>query len=482
MVEWKGEIQRENSGRKAELLDSVEHFSVPNFFAVTRDEIESLVDGKETRAEILNMELPSTFSEQLENAYKEIGMSSEVREANGKARNLVGGQRENQLVSVRISGAEPGTTDYRLNVGSSGLEKAFREVLASYYDRERDKHPAVIVQKMIEPEQSGAVVPSYLDNYTLLEAVEGLGVSLEKGISAPYVYLMQNGQLEDTRTPESQVKITKHPLNGGNKRKTVLTDSMPFRESEAKELVGKAEDEAKGIKFAYKRGTFYVVDAFPAENSNPFSDTETDLEGIRASTGEIEGRVGEEVAYTEETRSPGKYQQALISEKGGYTSTDAQKARNQGKPAVFFFRGELEEGDKIRIGEDSVTPEETSEVEEFQTEKPLSEPGITATEVVPFTRYVPETEPIKSYADFFRFEGDEAVVDARNLDRDVLEPAMEYLDAEERVLVTSDPGTVEMAIRNGFETLVVPGKRVEEFVSQVRRQERKFILEKLRDL
>jgi len=60
-------------------------------------------------------------------------MSSEVRKADGRAKNLVGGQRNSQLVSVRISSSEKGLYESRLNIGSSKLVEAIKQVGTSYY-------------------------------------------------------------------------------------------------------------------------------------------------------------------------------------------------------------------------------------------------------------------------------------------------------------------------------------------------------------
>lgn len=487
MVQWKGEITREESGRKAELLDSVEHFSVPNFFVVTRSEIEEYVSGQRDQRQLLNSELTSELSETLEDAYREIGMSSEVREATGKARNLVGGQRENQLVSIRISGSESGSTKFRLNIGSSKLEEAFREVLASYYREDRDDSPAVIVQKMIEPEHSGAVIPTYLDSYTLIETVQGLGVGLERGIVTPSRYLIDSGEVDEVRTPESQIKITKHPMNGGNKRRKVMIDSAPFSNSQVKELEGKVEDEEKGLKFAYKRGTFYVVDAFSTGSANPFSDSSTSLNGIRVSKGEISGELGKEVSLRDETAPPQSYRNSLIARKGGFTSTDAQKARRAEKPAIFSYSGEAEEGEDIRASGKSVELErdtfgrmdkEVSNGEEVEG----AVGGVTALEIVAFSEYMPEVQPITEFRGFFEFDGGRAVVDARRMDKEPLESALQYIEFQEGVLVLSDMEEIALAVEHGFSSVVVPDDREEEFKIEAERQERKFILDRLRDL
>jgi len=123
------------------------------------------------------------------------------------------------LVSVRISSSEKGLYESRLNIGSSKLVEAIKQVGTSYYEK-NDDHPAIIVQKMVEPDYSGALVTDYLGRYGLLEVVEGLGTSLEKGITKPHLYLFDDQKLLDSRAADSQIKITRNPINGQQKTKT----------------------------------------------------------------------------------------------------------------------------------------------------------------------------------------------------------------------------------------------------------------------
>ncbi|MFB6148006.1 MAG: PEP/pyruvate-binding domain-containing protein, partial [Candidatus Nanohaloarchaea archaeon] len=209
MVQWKGEITREEAGGKAARLDSVESFNVPNFFVIERGEIAQLARDAGTAEELMQQEFPEELGERIENAYGEIGMSSEVREASGRARNLVGGQRNGQRVSVRVSGDRQGVFDYRLNVGASSLEEAIKQVAGSFYRVETEhEDPAIIVQKMVDPGYTGAAITNYMGGKSLVEAVEGLGVPLEKGITTPVMYLVDD-TVEQERIPEQQVTVSR---------------------------------------------------------------------------------------------------------------------------------------------------------------------------------------------------------------------------------------------------------------------------------
>ncbi len=503
MVEWKGEVTREESGGKAARLDSVESLNVPNFFTITRTDVRELIGEADSSEEVVNKQFSGSTWKKVEKAYDEIGMSSEVREASGKARNLVGGQRNGQRVSLRVSDDREGVFDYRLNVGASGLEDALKEVIASYYQVETEQdYPAVIVQQMVEPGYSGAAITSYFGNYSLLETVEGLGASIEEGVTTPAMYLVGN-RVEERRIPEKQVAVERNNMNGKHEKKTVRPEP-PFSDEEVIQLFQSLEQENVDVKFVYKRGSFYVVDASETGHVNPFGTTSLSLEGIRVSEGEIEGEIGREIAYSEETVSPDKYPEAVISKKGGYTSTHAQLARSREKPAVFSFREELEQGQHVSLEPRQVTVTgETNEPEDLH-----GKVAGTASEVLPIdsgngiymtppfsrSRYavtdrnaradtIPSSGYLTSYGEIFGFEGEKAVLDARKLGREGLEEAITYLDADLKILLVDypEPEIIRAAVSAGFDVFGT-SRNLEQLEKVVEREERRFILKQLREL
>lgn len=502
MVQWKGDVSRDEAGGKAARLDSIEGLNVPNFFVIERSEMAELAGGAKTAGELEQKEFPEDLGSRIEEAYGEIGMSSEVREASGKARNLVGGQRNGQRVSVRVSGDRQGVFDYRLNVGASSLEKAIKEVAASHY-RANTEHddPAIIVHQMVDPGYSGAAISNYIDGYRLVETVEGLGVSLEKGITTPAFYLVKNG-VERERVPERQLKVSRNNLSGNHEKEQVRPDP-PFSHEELQEFSRKVEEEGLDVKFVYNRGSFYAVDAFPQGNSNPFEAGKPGTEGIRVSQGKIDGEVGKEVAFSEETLPPDRYRDAIVARKGGYTSSDAQLARQNDRPAVFSFRRRLEDGLRVSLGAREVEPDESRDTGEKTREEPLP---TTATEVLPIDsgngiylsppytgRYavsgsggrktIPRSGYLDSYSEVFSFEGDKAVLDARRLERDGLEGAMRYIEADVKILLVdrSTADVVREAVENGFDAIGA-SRDLERLEKMVEREERRFMLERLREL
>jgi hypothetical protein len=275
------------------------------------------------------------------------------------------------------------------------------------------------------------------------------------------------------------------------------------------------------VKFAYKRGTFYIIDAFEHGNGNPFNSTETSLEGIRVSNGAITGTVGREVSYSNDTLPPGQYGDALIASRGGYTSRDAQLARHHEKPAVFSFNGELHDGQTLNIEARSVEISTQSNYSEqtrmdqqpqqnqettigyrkdsmpdqmaatkiialnagngFYTQPPFRGKYALTDSNVYCDRIKPQNR-IQSYADFFRFNGDTAVVDARRMERDGLADAIGYIEAEKKFLIVDelDAELGYAAVESDYMIVVRPEK-ISETEETMSIAERQYIIEKLRN-
>ena len=536
MVQWKGDTGDE-AGRKAQLLDQLEGFNIPNFFVIKPDEIKRLFNGEDTSEGILNTSINRGIKREIKEAYEEVGMSSEVREASGRAKNLVGGQRNNQFVSVRVSDSEKEKYTYKLNVGSSSFFESLREVVSSYCKKNSD-YPAVIVQKMVEPDYTGTLETQGRE--TVIETVNGLGISLEEGLTVPHVYHLRNSQLQKTITADEQLEISRNPVRGGNKRQKVKDDEEPFSQQDVEELAQKASRRDINLKFVYKRGGFHIVDAYQPSEEEGFI---VSKKGIRASRGEITGNVGREVVFNDQTLPPQEYDKALISRKGGYTSRDGYRARKAEKPAVFRFSEELRNGQEVRLGsaevevqsktetrarnrretrENSVTAsvntsskesKSKSEQNPFRTEETGSEnlqEEVLASEVLPIdprtgrgvclkrnsdTGYVitdrnteaekiPESGYLSSFEDIFAFEGDRAVVDSRRLPERGLESAIEYFDADLKILLMqeSDREVLQAAVNSGFDVYAAPKDSLDEVSKVIEAAEKKFIMKRLREL
>jgi hypothetical protein len=329
-------------------------------------------------------------------------------------------------------------------------------------------------------------------------------------------------------------------MSGEPRKKQVKRHKSIFRESEVKKLFGKLENSNLNVKFAYKRGTFYIVDAFKTDTTNPFNSSETSLEGIRISNGKIEGTIGKDIVLADTPKL--NNERPLISGKGGYTSTAAQTARNNDIPAIFRYRGELKERQQVFCEPRSVDIEQknnTQQQPDFgarqnsssrrqnqqfesqqnnqrrqsqqqQRQRDRNSPEIdeiNATEVLalnagrglylqpPFRGRYAVTESraenaihpdsfLKSFGDIFSHEGDKAIIDGRNLDRNGVENAIDYLDAELKILVMNRPDErfIRKAVESGFEAIAVNPGALDQTKKTVAKAEKKFIMEKLREL
>ncbi len=529
MVQWKGETGEE-SGEKAQLLDSVgDEFNVPNFFVIKPDEIRRLFGGEDDPEKILNSSLNRSIKREIKDAYEEVGMSSEVREASGRAKNLVGGQRSSQLVSVRVSGGEKEKYSYKLNVGSSSLFESIREVISSY-TAEESGFPAILVQKMVEPGYTGAL--EFGGRESILETVNGLGISLEEGITRPHTYYLRNSQVEKLMVADEQLEISRNPVRGENQRQKVKNDEQPFEKREVEELVEKISRKNLNLKFVYKRGGFHIVDVYrTSRTSEGFIVSE---KGIRASKGEISGRISEEVVFSDQTMPPGEYPKAIIAKKGGYSSRDGYRARNSGKPALFGYSGELRNGQEVNLGpaeleaEKSQVSDSGTHSRSVQGERNRSveksknpfknrdspdtslESGLEASEVLPIdpragkgvclnrssdqgyvvssrrtqAERIPESGYLSSFEDVFAFNGEKLVLDARRMNDRGLGNAMNYLEADLKILLLgeADREKVGVAIEAGFDVFGAPEGVVDSLRESVAREEKSFIMEKLREL
>ncbi|PSG99925.1 MAG: hypothetical protein BRC28_02150 [Nanohaloarchaea archaeon SW_4_43_9] len=522
MVEWKGHLEGD-VGQKARMLDRAENFQVPNFFVITSEELEQIFENGTSAEQILNASIGSDHRKEIKDAYKDIGMSSEVRNSTGKAKNLVGGQRNNQFVSIRVSNKQA-HAKYKLNVGSSDLFEALKDVAGSYYENTGEM-PSIIVQKMIESEYSGSAMTGDGETPGLVEVVEGLGTSLEEGENRPYFYTLDSGEI-DSKKPEEHRKITRNPMNGEERQKKVEPE-MPFEGSEIKELLGKLDRQDINAKFAYKRGDFYIVDVWKEKPryevlKNP------EIQGLKVSEGDISGTVGQEITYSETTLSPEKYRKHLVTGAGGYTSRDAEKAREEGKTAVFSFAEKLENGQRINMKEqksgrkekrqarmdggtkdsfpfsrDSKDSRDTKAITGDTTNSPV------ATEILPLNprngRGVFTSPPYgdgyvlsdkatgenqfsrKNYVDTaeqaFVFDGDNLMLDVRKLGRESKE-MIKYLDAEKKVLIVNQPkiDVLKEAVVKGYDAVSCEKRFIDDLERKVQRAEKKFMLEKIREI
>ncbi len=506
MVQWKGNLDYNQVGAKAKHLDQVNSFNVPNFFAVTRKEVEQILPEQREPENIRNTQIEGEVGQKISDAYSNIGVASEIRNASGKAKNLVGNRRETSRVSVRISTNKNGGY-YRLDVGSSGLETAILELLAEYF-KQHEEMPAILIQKMVEPGHSGAIITDYRPGHTLIESVKGLGIPLEEGSTQPEAYLLRDEQVVDNRLPDQQLEVSRHPVNGDNRRRTLDRTESPYQKRKILKAASRASETGKNLKYVYKRGTFYIVDAEPAENT--IGTEEENLDMIKAAGNPEIEKGYEEVRRISEIneRSEG----TIVARKGAYTATKAQGIRDQGKidlgiapreevlPDQNSQRTQRQREDQ-RQQENSSNPfgrrSQSSGIKKTASVNilPLNSGRKSLRTRPPFEgRYnivsevrnrndIPERDVLTSYSEVFSHSSDTAVVDSRLVPKEGLEEAVEYINADTKILIASevDRETVRSLVEADFDAVAVESQNLEDVEEMVELEERRLILDKVRE-
>jgi hypothetical protein len=338
---------------------------------------------------------------------------------------------------------------------------------------------------MIEPDQTGAVIQNYTEQHTLVETVEGLGHSLEEAITIPELHLVQNREVTQSRTPEKQVKITRNPMNGERRQRKITKNKNAFQKTEIKKLANKADHENLSLKFAYKRGTFYITDAF---NNQPIN-TEPDLEALKVSNGEITGRQGKDYILTDQPR---KTSQPQVSKKGGYTSTPAQHARKNQAPAVYS----LKNTEKIQNNKrhNIKTPENLGKQKNTNDKQKNTQTDIesvTATKIKkikhvsglqqnPFNN-TDQDKLAKTCEEILL--GNTEKIDARNIREKALQKTLKQTK-NVQLLVIDEPTTeiLYKIVENRVEAIAVPQEQLEKIRKELLRAEKRFILDNLSQL
>jgi hypothetical protein len=474
MVVWDDQNMDRGVGTKARNLSQIESLPVPRFFVIKPKEVRQLFKGGNPSSAELD---PSTKQE-VEEAYSDIGVSSGIRDAPDTAKSLVGGQRGAQRVSIRVSSESTGC-EYRLNVGPSDFFRSIREVTSSYTDTQSE-YPALIVQKMVSPEFTGAVINRYSQESTLVEVVKGLGSTLERGVTTPHIYVVGGEGTVRTDVADRQSYEVRDQSTGERRTRTESFEEPPIDPSEIERLADRSTGTGLNLKFVRSRNTFHIVDAW-SKSSEFEVRAERPLEHIKATEQAPSGVAGNDFTFSKDTVEP---QKPFVARHGGWTSTHAQQARDKGIAAIVRYQGYLEEGEVLNA--EQRTTEDEAVATATRVSALVSSRG---KEHGPVDGQPPglghAEEYIQDFGDFFRFDGDRVVVDARSLDSDSIGPALEYLDADSKTVVLPtdfEAATVEAAVRAGSDRLLVEEGSVDRLRREVERQERRFILDRIREL
>lgn len=366
MVHWRGNIPKDGCGEKAKSLDNLRGANIPNFFAVEKDKVAENVEKHGS-----SIGLTNNLVQEIKNAYNDIGISSEVRNASPEAKNLVGNQRSKRLVSVRASSR--GASEYRLNVGSSNLENAVEQVVESFYRENRD-FPAIIIQKMVEPDVTGAAVYRYGSSETLVEAVKGNGRPLEEGTTKPAYWIVSNQEILKSWEPSRQTVSKKEMMGSNHTRSKQKVENKILNEEKIVEIVETARRNKKGLKFVVKRNTIYVVGTVESKPEYELKD-KNKLILSEGSTGYVNSRKIEDLNQFEEGT-------ATITLRGGFTSTASQKARKSNTHLVYDPEADQETDPRETNPFKTDTTNEENVRENSKEEKQSPDRPVTAVDVV----------------------------------------------------------------------------------------------------
>lgn len=313
-IQWLSECSSDDTrsiGRKAAALAQLDgaDLSTPRGFVIPaqvfeqfvrqndiEQEVQRLLNGtdrndrsavqrtaNQIRSRVMDASLTDEEREALHQAYAHINMSNEVRNAGEEAAELVGGQRETEFVAVRASPTGermPGVHHTAVNVnGKDAVVDAVKQTWASLYSAAAlrmephlgDIHSmAVIVQRMVEPDVSGAVQIDADRSTYCVEALWGLGTALADGNATPDMYTLgQDGTVRSTEIATKGWKVTRDPTSGktlkqrvpGNERGQRCLDSSALEDVfSAAQTVGERWRGPLQVAFARDRNRTVVLD------------------------------------------------------------------------------------------------------------------------------------------------------------------------------------------------------------------------------
>ena len=91
---------------------------------------------------------------------------------------------------------------------------------------------------------------------------------------------------------------------------------------------------------------------------------------------------------------------------------------------------------------------------------------------------------IDSFQQVFESDGEKVILDARNLPAEALEEAVRYITAGQKVILVDDPEkrVLYAVVESGFDEVRCSESQIESVSRAVAEAERKFIMDKLRNL
>ncbi|MFB6088500.1 MAG: PEP/pyruvate-binding domain-containing protein [Candidatus Aenigmatarchaeota archaeon] len=386
-IKWLSEIGKEDNSQVGTKAGSIGElikmrFDSPNGFVITTQVYEDFIKDKKERImnilrqvdinkkeelgsahdRISNMFLSSGIQkrirEDIEEAYNNLMVSNEAKEAGGKALEMIKAGREKPDVAVRSSVPNTNsTTTFAgihknfLNVkGTDSLLERIKKVWLSlftpqaiYYREKRsvphDLKIAVIVQRMEDMDKSGRAItfnPVNGREEIIIESVKGNGKKLGEGNVIPDLLIF------DKRTGQTKNKVN---TNGG------LNENETGSIFKCVKKIDENFPKPQEIEWGLKRGKLYLFQSRSLTSNNRTIDEKSPeeeplLEGVGTSPGNAKGKVinfsdnieDGSVIFTrklfpELTMKMDRIN-GVLSENGGISSSMSHIAREMGLPMV----------------------------------------------------------------------------------------------------------------------------------------------------
>lgn len=290
--------------------------------------------SREIRELILNSELPDSMKREVKEAYDSLAVSRELKDAGGKALELIRAGRGETFVAVRsslvsdeISSSFAGQAFNAVNViGSERLYSAIKFCWSSLFTPEAICYRrsrgisglpimAVVIQSMVDSEKSGVAFTA--DPFTrdisrmVIEGSWGLGESIVSGTVNPDSYILEKdtGEILEKSVNKKFWQYTRDALTGKTIKERVTSskvDSEALTEQELRKLweLSKRVEETIGrpqdIEWSIARNRIYLLQARPITTLNngneapaqvEIPDSQPLLRGIPASPGSVRGAV-----------------------------------------------------------------------------------------------------------------------------------------------------------------------------------------------
>lgn len=373
---------------------------------------------REIESSILNSKIPEDVRKEIVDAYEELSVSKEVKEAGGAALDFIKAGRSYGCVAVRCSiknsASFAGQTKTVLNVmGTERLLQAVKECYASLFSAKaifyRVKKNiisfgvAILIQKMIDSEKSGTVFtinPVNRDKSKIvIETSFGLGEAVTSGLVTPDRYVIDKFSeevLEKTISKKFWL-YKKDELSGETIREKIYADKVGMEvlnENEIKkifELALKLEEyygEPQNVEWCIAKNRIFIVqtrsitlgkiETSPAQNNIL-------VKGMPVSLGKVKGNIkiitdlndlykvenGDivitKIANTDLTSIIGKAS-GIVTETGGITSNLGIVSREFDLPFMIVENATS----KLKDGQEIMLDVNNSGI--YETEKKIEEP------------------------------------------------------------------------------------------------------------